>query len=98
MPGLYDARALVARLRLGPDRTEEDIAAQGDALESAILQIEDDVAASYREETGFERLDSILSSGLNWGRIAVTVLAVIAIITENLIRVDDVMESPKPAE
>ena len=98
MPGLYDARALVARLRLGPDRTEEDIAAQGDALETAILQIEDDVAASYREETGFERLDSILSSGLNWGRIAVTVLAVIAIITENLIRVDDVMESPKPAE
>ncbi|MGB8093233.1 MAG: hypothetical protein WCF62_21430 [Pseudolabrys sp.] len=46
-------------MRLGPDRTEEDIAAQGDALESAILQIEDDVAASYREETGFERLDSI---------------------------------------
>ena len=79
-PGLYDARALVARLRIGPDRTEENIAAQGDALESAILQIEDDVAASYREETGFERLDSILSSGPNWGRIAATVLAVIAII------------------
>ena len=35
---------------------------------------------SYREETGFERLDSILSSGPNWGRIAATVLAVIAII------------------
>ncbi len=76
---LYDeARALVARLRVGPDRTEEDIAAQADALESAISQIEADVAAS--EETGSERLDSILSSGPNWGRIAATVLAVIAII------------------
>ena len=48
---LYDeARALVARLRVGPDHTEEDIAAQSDALESAISQIEADVAASYREE------------------------------------------------
>src|SRR5580765_4366468 len=28
-PGLYDARALVARLRLGPDRTEENIAGPG---------------------------------------------------------------------
>ena len=80
-PGLYDeARALVARLRLGPDHTEENIAAQADALESAILRIEDDVAASYREETGTERLDSVLSSGPSWGRIAATVLAVIATI------------------
>ena len=78
---LYDeARALVARLRVGPDHTEEDIAAQSDALESAISQIEADVAASYREETGTERLDSILSSGPSWGRIAATVLAVIATI------------------
>jgi putative heme iron utilization protein len=78
---LYDeARALVARLKVGPDRTKEDIAAQSDALESAISQIEDDVAASYREEIGTERLDSILSSGPNWGRIAATFLAVIAII------------------
>jgi lipoprotein-anchoring transpeptidase ErfK/SrfK len=78
---LYDeARALVARLRVGPDRTEEDIAAQADALESAISQIEDHVAASYREEIGSEQLDRILSSGPNWGRIAATVLAVIAII------------------
>ena len=31
---LYDdARALVARLKIGPDRTEEDIAAQANALE-----------------------------------------------------------------
>jgi hypothetical protein len=65
---LYDeARALVARLRVGPDRTVEDIAAQVDALESAISQIEADVAASHRE-AGSERLDSILSSGPNWGR------------------------------
>jgi lipoprotein-anchoring transpeptidase ErfK/SrfK len=78
---LYDeARALVARLKVGPDRTKEDIAAQADALESAISQIEDDVAASYREEIGTERLDSILSSGPNWGRIAAIFLAVIAII------------------
>jgi lipoprotein-anchoring transpeptidase ErfK/SrfK len=78
---LYDeARALVARLRVGPDHTEEDIAAQSDALESAISQIEADVAASYREETGTERLDSVLSSGPSWGRIAATVLAVIATI------------------
>jgi hypothetical protein len=77
---LYDdARALVARLKIGPDRTEEDIAAQANALESAISQIEDDVAASYREEIGPEQLDRILSSGPNWGRIAATVLAVIAI-------------------
>jgi len=75
-----EARALVARLRGGPDRTEEDIAAQADALESAISQIEADVAASYREETGSERLDSILSTGPNWGRIAAIVLAAIAII------------------
>ena len=78
---LYDeARALVARLRVGPNHTEEDIAAQSDALESAISQIEADVAASYREETGTERLDSVLSSGPSWGRIAATVLAVIATI------------------
>ena len=78
---LYDeARALVARLRVGPDHTEEDIAAQSDALESAISQIEADVAASYREDTGTERLDSILSSGPSWGRIVATVLAVIATI------------------
>ena len=78
---LYDeARALVARLRVGPDRTEDDIAAQADALESAISQIEGDVTASYREETGSEQLASILSSGPNWGRIVSTVLAVIAII------------------
>jgi lipoprotein-anchoring transpeptidase ErfK/SrfK len=77
---LYDeARALVARLRVGPDHTEEDIAAQSDALESAISQIEADVAASYREETGTERL-RVLSSGPSWGRIAATVLAVIATI------------------
>ena len=76
---LYDeARALVARLRVGPNHTEEDISAQSDALESAISQIEADVAASYREETGTERLDSVLSSGPSWGRIAATVLAVIA--------------------
>jgi len=67
-----DARALVARLKIGPDRTEEDIAAQANALESAISQIEDDVAASYREEIGPEQLDRILSSGPNWGRIAAT--------------------------
>ena len=78
---LYDeARALVARLRVGPNHTAEDIAAQSDALESAISQIEADVAASYREETGTERLDSVLSSGPSWGRIAATVLAVIATI------------------
>jgi putative heme iron utilization protein len=78
---LYDeARALFARLRVGPDHTEEDIAAQSDALESAISQIEADVAASYREETGTERLDSVLSSGPSWGRIAATMLAVIATI------------------
>src|SRR6478735_5736052 len=48
---LYDeARALVARLRVGPNHTEEDIAAQSDALESAISEIEADVAARYREE------------------------------------------------
>ena len=77
---LYDeARALVARLKIGPDRTEEDIAAQANALESAISQIEDDVATSYREEIGPEQLDRILSSGPNWGRIAATVLTVIAI-------------------
>ena len=75
-----DARALIARLRVGPNRTEEDIAAQGDALEFAILQIEADVAASYRGETSTERLDSILSSGPSWGRIVATVLAVIATI------------------
>jgi len=67
-------------LRVGPDHTEEDIAAQSDALESAISQIEADVAASYREETGTERLDSVLSSGSSWGRIVATVLAVIATI------------------
>ena len=78
---LYDeARALVARLRVGPDHTEEDIAAQSDALESAISQIEADVAASYRKETGTERLDSVLSSGPSWGRIVATVVAVIATI------------------
>jgi len=78
---LYDeARALVARLRVGPNHTAEDIAAQSDALESAISQIEADVAASYREETGTERLDSVLSSGPSWGRIAATLLAVIATI------------------
>ena len=78
---LYDeARALVARLRVGPNHTEEDIAAQSDALESAISRIEAEFAASYREETGTERLDSILSSGPSWGRIVATVLAVIATI------------------
>jgi lipoprotein-anchoring transpeptidase ErfK/SrfK len=79
---LYDeARALVARLTVGPNRTEDDIAAQADALESAISQIEDEVAANNRAEAGSERLDSIiLSSGPNWGPIAATVLAVIAII------------------
>jgi lipoprotein-anchoring transpeptidase ErfK/SrfK len=66
-------------LKIGPDRSEEDIAAQANALESAISQIEDDVAASYREEIGPKQLDRILSSGPNWGRIAATVLAVIAI-------------------
>jgi lipoprotein-anchoring transpeptidase ErfK/SrfK len=78
---LYEeARALVARLRVGPNRTEDDIAAQADALESAIWQIEDEVAANNRAEADSERLDSILSSGSNWGRIAATVLAVIATI------------------
>ena len=67
-------------MRVGPNHTEEDISAQSDALESAISQIEADVAASYREETGTERLDSVLSSGPSWGRIAATVLAVIATI------------------
>ena len=38
-PGLYDeARALVARLAVGPDRTKEDIAAHGDALEPLKLR------------------------------------------------------------
>jgi lipoprotein-anchoring transpeptidase ErfK/SrfK len=67
-------------LRVGPNHAEEDIAAQSDALETAISQIEADVAASYREETGAERLDRVLSSGPSWGRVAATVLAVIAII------------------
>jgi lipoprotein-anchoring transpeptidase ErfK/SrfK len=78
---LYDeARALVARLRVGPGRTEDDIAAQADALESAIWRIEDEVAANDRAESDSERLDSILSPGPNWGRIAAAALAVIAII------------------
>ena len=55
---VYDeARAIVARLRVGPNHTEEDIAVQSGALESAISQIEADVAASYRAESGTERLD-----------------------------------------
>ena len=77
----YDeARALVARLAVGPDRTKEDIATQADALESAISRIEADAAASYREEIDSERLDSILSSGPNWNWIGISVFAVIAII------------------
>jgi lipoprotein-anchoring transpeptidase ErfK/SrfK len=78
---LYDeARALVARLAVGPDRTKEDIATQADALESAISRIEADAAASYHEEIDSERLDSILSSGPNWNWIGISVFAVIAII------------------
>jgi lipoprotein-anchoring transpeptidase ErfK/SrfK len=78
---LYDeARALVARLKVGPGRTEDDIAAQADALESAISQIEDEVAASYRAEADSERLDRILSGGPNWAWIGASILAVIAIV------------------
>jgi lipoprotein-anchoring transpeptidase ErfK/SrfK len=77
-----DAHRLIARSNLTPLVASSHIA----ALEDAIRRIEDEIAAGEErdEDTSTEAINSLLSSGTNWRRLAFSAAAIIAFIALGL--------------